>query len=64
MDNICHTAYRSGEVGYAIGAEYRQTQITYEMDAQSNAGLENGNVVSSFGGDMIGERDYKAHISR
>ncbi|ESP94451.1 TonB-dependent receptor plug domain-containing protein [Pseudoalteromonas luteoviolacea] len=82
LDNIRHTAYRSGEttsngisiswaglsgmelaggeIGYAIGAEYRKTELADEMDAQSNAGLENGNVVSSFGGDVIGERDYKA----
>jgi len=45
-----------GEIGYAVGAEYRKMELTDKQDAQTNA----GNVIGSYGGDTVGERSYKA----
>jgi len=45
-----------GAIGYAIGTEYREVELTDEQDHQSKA----GNVKGVFGGDTVGGYDYKS----
>ncbi|WP_444994369.1 TonB-dependent receptor [Aliikangiella sp. IMCC44359] len=45
-----------GDIGYAVGAEYRELSTSDKQDAQSNT----GNVLGAYGGDTIGNRNYKA----
>ena len=50
-----------GEIGYAVGAEYRNFAISDTMDAQSAAGADGyGDLIAAWGGDTVGERNYKA----
>ena len=50
-----------GEVGYAVGAEYREYELSDKMDSQSAASADgNGDLIAAWGGDTVGERDYKA----
>jgi len=45
-----------GEIGYAVGVEYRKVELRDIQDRQSRA----GNVKGPFGGDTIGEYNYQA----
>ncbi|MBU2970433.1 TonB-dependent receptor [Pseudoalteromonas sp. C2R02] len=45
-----------GEIGYAIGGEYRKLTLSDQQDAMSNS----GSVKGAYGGDTVGERNYKA----
>ncbi|SFD11641.1 TonB-dependent receptor [Pseudoalteromonas denitrificans] len=50
-----------GELGYAIGGEYRSFAISDMMDAQSAAGADGfGDLIAAWGGDVEGSRNYKA----
>jgi len=46
----------AGEIGYAVGVEYRSLSVRDEQDSQSNS----GNITGAYGGDTVGERTYKA----